>query len=290
MIPENMIYLEEQLQLIRTLHEWVGSHSINALRIFSFFDSHLYYFMVLAFVWAAISWRWGVRLLILLVSSSLISRSAKLFFDMPRPPHYDPTLGLVPAGNYGFPSGAAVKAFLLGFLLVYGWKSRWAWPCAIAYVLLFSAARVFLGVHFALDILGGWAIGLLLAALFTLTIHPVERFASQKPNAMLFSILAFSALALALLPPKFNFMLVSAITGSIGVAISTKKHLYFSEEPRFLGRRVLCGLFASGVVWLLGSIPSDFWPIYPQEIQTALAVTWISLLASPLCKKIRIEK
>lgn len=271
-----MIYLEEQLQLIRTVQEWMGCHEA-VLCAFSFFDSHGFYFMVLTFVWVGISWRWGVRLGGLLLVSGMVNRAAKILCDLPRPFHYDPTLGLAEAGSYGFPSGAAQTAMIFGFFLIYAWKNRWAWPCAILYVLAISATRILLGVHFVVDLIGGWALGLLVAGVFVLAIRPLERISSRKPAAMLSTILAIALLGLAVLPAKFDARLIAISTGSLGVYLSTKYGLYLSHP------RPVHGLLASAGAFLL-------YVSFSGEMFSALIAAWISLVASLLFKSRRTSQ
>ncbi len=267
-----MIYLEEQLYWIRTLQGWMGCPE-GLLSAFNFFDSHGFYFMVLAFVWIGISWRWGIRLGALLLVSGMVNRAAKILCDLPRPFHYDPTLGLAEAGSYGFPSGAAQTAMIFGFFLVYTWKSRWAWPVAALYVLAISATRILLGVHFFVDLIGGWILGLLVAGLFVLTVRPLEKSSSRQPAVMLSIILAMALLGLAVLPSKFDAKLIAITVGSLGVYLSTKYGLYLSHP------RIAHGLLAATGACLL-------YFIFSGEIFSALIAAWISLAASPLCKRL----
>jgi hypothetical protein len=43
--------------------------------------------------------------------------------------------------------------------IAYAIKKRWAWIVALALVLLISLSRLYLGVHFTIDVIGGWIIG-----------------------------------------------------------------------------------------------------------------------------------
>jgi hypothetical protein len=45
-------------------------------------------------------------------------------------------------------------------------KKRWLWITAISLILLISFSRLYLGVHFPHDVIGGWLIGLLVLFLF----------------------------------------------------------------------------------------------------------------------------
>ncbi len=67
-------------------------------------------------------------------------------------------------GDKSFPSGHATMAAALSLTLIaLLWRTGWRWPLMIActlYTLLMGAARVYVGVHYPTDVLGGWALGL----------------------------------------------------------------------------------------------------------------------------------
>ena len=78
--------------------------------------------------------------------------------------------GAVPTGN-GFPSGHASVAFALAtvaWLWLDGWV-RWVLPCAAVIVGL---ARMYVGAHFPLDVVGGAALGTACGALVSLALRP----------------------------------------------------------------------------------------------------------------------
>ncbi len=284
---ENMIYLEEQLNLIRHLQEWRGPVFDAILRIFNFFDTFPYYSGLVAFIWVGVSWRWGVRLGFLLVVNGVANMLAKMAFALPRPLYYDPSLAVIKLGGYGFPSGGAQTAMLFGALLAYYWKSRWAWPCAALYVLSISLSRVLLGVHFVTDVLGGWVLGLLVAILFIYAVRPIEAFASKYSTKTLAAFVIFVLLAWAILPAKLSFLMAVAVICAVGVYLSTKYGLYFTDSRKGW-RKILHGLVGIAGAAFLGQAAKMLFPLSSFEflVEACLGALWVSLLASPFCKRV----
>ncbi len=76
------------------------------------------------------------------------------------PPHSKPL------GTSSFPSShsAVTAAFATVMILAYRQRTRWAW-LALLVPLVIGYSRIYVGVHYPSDVLGGWALGGLLAAL-----------------------------------------------------------------------------------------------------------------------------
>jgi undecaprenyl-diphosphatase len=91
-----------------------------------------------------------------------ISYTTKLTFHRPRPHLWDLFYRL--PSDCSFPSGHALSSMTLVVILVaLTWGSRWCkWGLLFGslFVLTIGWTRLYLGIHYPSDILGGWLLGI----------------------------------------------------------------------------------------------------------------------------------
>lgn len=112
------------------------------------------------------SWRPVVLALVGGGAVPLVLFTAKALVGRQRPPL---PFALIDAGGYSFPSGhatgtaaiTAIAAWMLTRWLIPWWTVRvTVWTVAIGATFLIGFSRVYLGVHYASDVLSGWMLGL----------------------------------------------------------------------------------------------------------------------------------
>lgn len=121
-----------------------------------------------------------------LVSGQLIRLGISRAVARPRPPH---ELWLMHAGGYAFPSGHTTTAALAygtaAALLIQRWPGHRITSCSIAGLasVAVGLSRVYLGVHWPTDVLGGWLLAVSWLALCALA-HHVFRLLRKRRGAL----------------------------------------------------------------------------------------------------------
>ena len=116
------------------------------------------------FAWFRGRRRLALFLVVTAIGGGLVDSAVKILVDRPRPVVEEP---LAHAFGKSFPSGHAMSstvtygALLLAFLPAIPRPWRWlAWTCTTLLVGSISLSRLFLGVHFVSDVVGGVVLGL----------------------------------------------------------------------------------------------------------------------------------
>ena len=111
------------------------------------------------FVFYFVSRRRGAKLYLLLSFVGPLTLILKLVFHSPRPHWMDPHIKeLTDSWGYGLPSGHALGASIVWPYAAKTLDKLWILGAGLVIVLLVSASRVYLGVHFVSDVLAAWLI------------------------------------------------------------------------------------------------------------------------------------
>ena len=132
---------------------------------------------MLAAVLSAVYRRWGVLVLtfVAVALADWTSMAIKALVHHPRPPlRYPEPKTLVPLPHDGsFPSGHAATSFAAATILSFAFPAYAPALLILASAVAFS--RVYVGVHYPLDVIGGAALGVLVATALRLLVRVQRR-------------------------------------------------------------------------------------------------------------------
>ncbi len=207
-------------------------------------------------------WLWDKRLGLFLGLLPLVSGALngvlKTLFGLPRPPavfHRTP----LPATGNGFPSGHAQTA--TSFWSGMAWTVRGVWiSIAVAMTALVAFSRVYLGVHFVGDVLGGVAIGLGLGLAGYVGFRASFWRRLTVPQRLILAVLLPAALGGVLLALGEAPYLVWGLLTGLSMGYVLEGEWVGMKRPRGLDAgalRIAVGIPAVGSLTLLGLRLSD---------------------------------
>jgi membrane-associated phospholipid phosphatase len=141
----------------------LGSWLKTPMEVFSFFGNEYFFLLLLPALYWCVEAGIGLRVGIILLLSTSVNDSLKLFFHGPRPYWYSTdVINYASETSFGAPSGHAQIAVGVWGMMAARIRKWWGWLIAILIVLLIGISRLYLGVHFPHDVILGWLIGALL--------------------------------------------------------------------------------------------------------------------------------
>lgn len=176
------IMFDFEFQIIEFIQKFRTPWLDVFFKFLNFFDTYFFYVLFIPVIWIGYNRKFGIRLFFILFLSFIINEQLKNIFMFPRPSQINPTLGIIHLDTYSFPSGAAQNAILISLIFIHHFRNK-IWPIflGIGYWFFISFSRMYLGVHFLSDLIGGWVVGLLLFLIYLYIFPKIETHIYKKP-------------------------------------------------------------------------------------------------------------
>ncbi len=184
------------------------------------FGGEPFFLLFIPLLYWCIDRRTGARLSILFLLSAYVNAAAKVLASQPRPFDFDPQVRkLVEAGGGGFPSGHTQNSVVFWGYLASQYRRPWLWIVAVVLMVLVPLSRMYLGVHFPTDLLGGYLLGAFLLVLYLRLEPVVERWLTGKGLGWHMGLAVVVPVLLALFYPGGEKHGISACGTLMGMAV-----------------------------------------------------------------------
>jgi membrane-associated phospholipid phosphatase len=240
--------------------------------------------LILLYYWC-IDRRTGMRLAILFLFSGYVNTVAKVLANQPRPFQYDTQVHqLFEASGGGLPSGHTQNTVVIWGHLGFRYRKVWLWVIAILLMVLTPLSRVYLGVHFPTDLIGGYLLGISLLLVYCWLEPRVEAWLGRKGLVwQLGAAITLPALLILLFPSdEKNGIIAGATLMGMGIGFVLERHwvgfasggIWWKQVVRFLlGAAILFGLW-SGLRAAFSALDPE--PLY-RFVRYVLVGLWGSL-------------
>ncbi|MDN7025124.1 phosphatase PAP2 family protein [Methanoculleus sp. FWC-SCC1] len=321
--------MEVQIGIIQALQSQAAWLDIP-MRIFSFLGLPEFYLLVIPLFYWCRDPRFGLRIGLLLGLTAGLNDALKIAFHLPRPYWVSGEVAVLNTyPSFGLPSAHAQGAATFwGYIAA---KARRWWVTALAAVLvvLIGVSRVYEGVHFPMDTVAGWVVGLAVLAVFLrfeepaaarLARLPVQRqvlaaaLASlgllalslaavaslgdwHLPQAWVTEALARSGEPIDPLYPRDGLIATGMLFGfAAGAALQSHRGSMCSADARagVLLLRYLFGIAVAGAIWLgFGLVVPDgdgFAAYALTYLRATVAAGWVSFGAPEVFYRMNLAK
>jgi membrane-associated phospholipid phosphatase len=246
--------LQWGLNLIRAIQTVASPPLTGIMTGITWLGSTAAYLAIIPFIYWCIDEKKGFRLTLALLVSAWINITVKFLLDQPRPffPGYDPTVGLIHETMGGFPSGHAQNALVIWVIAASWIKNKWAYISAYLLCFLISFSRVYLGVHFPSDILGGWLLGGLVLCGYFFLGGRIERSLDKGGPRAKMIVIALCAFLMILYRPHDGMLMNGGLLLGVGAGnFLDRKYIGFAAAlpDKNAGQKALLWLarFAIGI-------------------------------------------
>lgn len=221
-------------------------------RIFTFTGDEMFFLLFLPLIYWSIDKHIGIRITILFLFSSYINNLVKSIFKQPRPFQLDHRVkSLVSQGGYGFPSGHTQETVVIWGFLATCFQKTWVRVLAIIMIIMVPLSRIYLGVHFPTDIIGGYILGLLVIGLYFKIEPPVVSWLTKRglPWHIAISVIVPSIMLILLPEIDSNAIATCATLMGAGIGLSLENITIHFQTQGSWWQKVL--RYVIGLVLLL---------------------------------------
>ncbi|MFC1847411.1 phosphatase PAP2 family protein [Chloroflexota bacterium] len=213
------------INIVQQIH---GPALDSIFRIITFLGTERFYLLLLPLIFWCVDFGLGARLAVILLISTYFNFGLKDILQQPRPFDIDPSVQLSDAQGYGLPSGHAQASIVGWGFIAARINKTWFSVVAILLVILIGFSRIFLGVHFPVDVLAGWVVGAVILGVYLAARPVLERKLLELSLGLQILVILVLPLALIAIHPSAGTIFPMAALSGIGAGLAlTRRYVAF---------------------------------------------------------------
>ncbi len=188
-----------------------------------------------AFIYWCLNKKYGQKILFSLIGNITLNTGIKEFFKAPRPIGIKgiESMRVSTATGYSFPSGHTQTATSFWVSIINIFKKNWVTILGVVMILGVGLSRLYLAVHWPIDVLCGWIFGIIFTILFGKIFDYVDK--NKKYWVLLLTLVPF-ILSIFLLNSETYIKVFGLLTGFVLGYIVEDKFIQFETGDNTKGK------------------------------------------------------
>jgi membrane-associated phospholipid phosphatase len=254
-----------QIDIIRFIQSITSPFGDVIFQLISMTGEETFYILVISTIFWCVNKKFGYKLGFALLTGTIVNNALKSIVNSARPIGISGirSLRLETATGQSFPSGHTQGATMFWVSFIIQIKKKWVYIVGISMIILIGFSRLYLGVHYPIDIIGGIVIGIIWTFISNYIFDCAQK--TGRPLILMIIILPM-LIGLIYLREKTYYAISGTVLGFyIGYLLETRYVLYEVKSTRLkqiiklvLGLGILITLKGTLKVILPISILSDF--------------------------------
>jgi membrane-associated phospholipid phosphatase len=185
------------LQIIYAIQE-IGWLKLP-MQVITWFGSELFFLLFVSLLYWCVDTRLGIQVAAILLLSTTVNSALKLALASPRPYWYSTQVEVSEVEpSFGLPSAHAQNAVAVWGTIAQERRHWWIGCLAVLMIVPIGVSRIYLGVHFPVDVLAGWFVGIGILLLYNWLSQPIARWIQRYGFKQQVAIAIFTSLLLLL--------------------------------------------------------------------------------------------
>lgn len=282
--------MDTMLEILKYIQSFSNPFLDRFFVIATMLGEDLFCIIVIAIFYWCFNKTIGYKLAFAYLTSRVINTIIKHIVKFPRPIGYEGIRSsrVETAGGYSFPSGHTQQATTLFIMLMMEFKKKWLSIIGVIGMLLVGFSRMYLGVHWPTDVIGGLIIGIL----WTIIVIKIFDWSMDKGDPAFLGVLVIPMIIGLLFFKKATYYkAVGALISTwVGYLIDDKYIHYVTKAVWWKEILKLVIGFLGLVlirVYLKKLLPLN---IYSEFFRYALMGIWVTLISPIIFRTFKIEE